>query len=106
MLGHFQTLLEGIVANPEQRLSGLPLLTEAEHRQLLAEWNATQTAYPKDVCIHELFEAQVERTPEALAVVYEDRQFSYKQLNQRANQLAHYLRKHGVGPEVRVGLCM
>src|SRR2546421_9787278 len=106
MLGHFQTLLEGIVANPEQRLSGLPLLTEAEHQQLLAEWNATQTAYPKDVCIHELFEAQVQQRPDALAVVWEGKQLSYKQLNQRANQLAHYLQRQGVGPEVRVGLRM
>src|SRR5947209_6370105 len=106
MLGHFQTMLEGIVANPAQRLSDLPLLTEAERQQLLVEWNATQTAYPKDVCIHELFEAQVQQRPEALAVVWEGKQLSYKQLNQRANQLAQYLHRHGVGPEVRVGICM
>src|SRR5256884_4177950 len=106
LAGHFQTLLEGIVANPEQRLSDLPLLTEAERQQVLAEWNATRVDFPQDTCIHELFEAQVERTPEALAVVYEDEQLSYKQLNQRANQLAHYLQRHGVGPEVRVGLRM
>src|SRR5205807_325817 len=68
--------------------------------------NATRVDFPQDTCIHELFEAQVERTPEALAVVYEDEQLSYKQLNQRANQLAHYLQRHGVGPEVRVGLRM
>src|SRR5256714_5120947 len=106
MLRHFQSLLEGIVANPEQRLSELPLLTEAELQQLLVERNATQTAYPKDVCIHELFEAQVQQRPEALAVVWEGKQLSYKQLNQRANQLAHYLQRQGVGPEARVGLCM
>src|SRR2546429_1293221 len=106
LAGHFQTLLEGIVANPEQRLSDLPLLTEAERQQVLAEWNATRVDFPQDACIHELFDAQVERTPEALAVVYENEQLSYKQLNQWANQLAHYLQRHGVGPEVRVGLRM
>src|SRR5438105_7136794 len=84
MLGHFQTMLEGIVANPEQRLSDLPLLTEAERQQVLVEWNATQTAYPKDVCIHELFEAQVQQKSEAPAVVWEGKQFSYRQLNQQA----------------------
>ena len=70
MIGHFQTLLEGMVAHPEQRLSELPLLTDAERHQLLVEWNATKTDYPRDRCIHELFEAQVERTPEAVAVVF------------------------------------
>src|SRR3990172_6881802 len=106
MLGHFQTLLEGIVANPEQRISDLPLLTEAERQQLLVEWNDTKRDYPQDKCIHELFEAQVERTPEAIAVVFEDQQLTYSELNARANQLAHYLRALGVGPEVLVGICM
>ena len=73
MLGNFQTLLEAVVADPEQRLSDLPLLTETERQQLLVEWNDTKTDYPQDLCIHQLFEAQVERTPDAIAVVFEDR---------------------------------
>src|SRR5438270_6121374 len=106
MAQHFETLLEGIVANPERHLSDLPLLTASERQQLLVEWNATSKAYPQDQCIHELFESQVERTPEAVALICGGKQLSYQTLNQQANQLAHYLRKHGVGPEVRVGLCM
>jgi amino acid adenylation domain-containing protein len=105
MLGHYQTLLEGIVANPEERISQLPLLTPAERQQLLVEWNDTGREYPQ-VCVHELFEAQVERSPEAVAVVDEDRQLSYRELNRRANQLAHHLRGLGVGPEVLVGVCV
>lgn len=105
MVGHFQTLLEGIVDNCEQRLSELPLITAAERHQLLVEWNHTHTDYPK-VCIHQLIEAQVEKTPDAVAVVFEDQQLTYQQLNYRANQLANYLRTLGVGPEVLVGICM
>ncbi|MBC8427731.1 AMP-binding protein [bacterium] len=100
MLGHYQTLLQGIVTNPNRRLSDLPLLTEAERHQLLVEWNNTKADYPKDLCIHRLFEAQVERTPDAIAVVSEDKHLTYRELNARANQLAHYLRKLGVGPEI------
>ncbi len=106
MLGHLQTLLSGMVTNPEQRISALPLLTEAERHQLLVEWNNTQTPYPRDKCIHQLFEAQVQRTPDAVAVVFEDQQLTYRELNRRANQLAHYLLALGVGPEVLVGLCV
>ena len=106
MAGHFQTLLEGIVANPQQRISELPLLSETEQNQLLVEWNDTQTDYPQDKCIHQLFEAQVERTPDAVAVVFENQQLTYKQLNSRANQLAHHLQKLGVKPEVLVGICV
>jgi len=106
MLGHFQTLLQATVANPDARLSELPLLTEPERHQLLVEWNATRTDYPRNKCIHELFEEQVERTPDAMALIFENRQLTYRELNRRANQLAHYLRKLGVGPEVLVGLCM
>ena len=83
-----------------------PRLTEAERHRLLVEWNDTRTEYPRDRCIHELFEAQAERTPEAVAVVYEDRQLTYRELNRRANQLAHCLRIVGVGPEVLVGICV
>ncbi|MFP4099127.1 amino acid adenylation domain-containing protein [Coleofasciculus sp.] len=106
MLGHFQTLLEGIVANPEQRLADLPILTEAERQQLLVEWNTTQADYPKHLCIHQLFETQVERTPDAIAIVFEDQQLTYRELNTKANQLAHHLQKLGVSPEVLVGLCV
>jgi len=106
MLGHFHTLLEGIVANPEERLDHLPLLTPAERHQLLVEWNNTQTDYPFDKCIHEVFEAQAEQTPDAVAVVFEDQQLTYQQLNRRANQLAHYLRSLGVGADVLVGICV
>jgi amino acid adenylation domain-containing protein len=106
MLGHFQNLLQAVVANPDCRIAHLPLLSEVEKRQLLVEWSgARDLAFP-GLCIHELFEAQVERTPDAVAVVYEDKQLSYRELNRRANQLAHHLRRLGVGPEVLVGVCM
>ncbi|QEI42139.1 Linear gramicidin synthase subunit D [Dolichospermum sp. UHCC 0315A] len=106
MAEHLQTLLEGIVANPEQRISELPLLTQTERQQLLFEWNNTTTEYPHDKCIHQLFEEQVERSPNAIAVVFEDKQLTYRELNARANQLAHYLRSLGVGLEVLVGICV
>ena len=93
MVGHFQVLLEGIVVNPDQSISDLPLLTEAEKHQLLVEWNDTKTDYPKDKCIHELFETQVEKTPDTIAVVFDDQRLTYRELNRRANQLAHYLQK-------------
>ncbi|MDF5712391.1 MAG: amino acid adenylation domain-containing protein [Rhizonema sp. NSF051] len=105
MAGHLQTLLCGIVANPQQRLSELPLLTQAE-TALQAEWNDTRVEYPQHRCIHELFECQVESTPDAVAVVFESEQLTYQELNARANQLAHYLRSLGVGPEVLVGICV
>jgi amino acid adenylation domain-containing protein len=106
MLTHFQTLLEGVVANPDQRLADLPLLTEAERQQLLVEWNDTQADYPSEVCLHQLFEAQVERSPDAIAVVFEDQQLTYRELNAKANQLAHHLQALGVGSEVLVGICV
>jgi amino acid adenylation domain-containing protein len=106
MLGHFQTLLLGIVANPQAKLSDLPLLTEAEKHQLLVEWNNTQVDYPQDGCIHQLFEAQVEKTPDAIALIFENQRLTYRELNNRANQLAHYLQHLGVKPEVLVGICM
>jgi amino acid adenylation domain-containing protein len=104
MLGHFQTLLEGIIASPEQRLSNLPILSEAERLTLLLEWNDTQADYSKDVCIHDLFAARVKQTPDAVAVVYEDKHLTYSELNAQANQVAHYLRALGVSPEVLVGI--
>jgi non-ribosomal peptide synthetase component F len=106
MLGHFQTLLESIVANPEQRLCELPLLTESDRHQLLVEWNDTQTKYLKDSCIHRLFEEQVEQTPDAIAIVFEDEQLTYRELNIRANKLAHHLQQLGVVPDVLVGICL
>lgn len=105
-LGHYQTLLEGIVSNPEQRLSDLPLLTGKERQQLLVEWNQTASDYPRDKCIHQLFEAQVARTPEAVAVVFENEQLTYRELNQRANQLARHLQAHGVQSGAMVGICV
>ncbi|NEP60537.1 MAG: amino acid adenylation domain-containing protein, partial [Symploca sp. SIO2G7] len=106
MVGHFQTLLESIVINPEKRLSDLSILTEAERHQLLVKWNETESEYPTNQCIHQLFEAQVERTPLSVAVVFEQEQLTYQQLNQRANQLAHHLQSLGVGSEVLVGICV
>src|SRR6185369_10970986 len=88
---HFEVLLAGIVAAPEQRLNEIEMLTAAERQQLLVEWNDTSVEYPAEQCIHELFEQQVERTPEAVALVFEAEQVSYRELNERANQLAHYL---------------
>ena len=106
MARHFQTLLEAIVGNPQQPVSALPLLTEAERHQLLFEWNNTQTEYPQDKCIHQLFEEQVELRPDAVAVIFEGEKLTYQELNARANQLAHYLQTLGVGLEVLVGICV
>jgi amino acid adenylation domain-containing protein len=106
MMGHFQILLKGIIANPEQPICQLPLLTEAERHQLLVEWNNTEADYPKDKCIHQLFEEQVEWTPDNVAVVFEDQELTYRELNVRANQLAYYLQKLGIKPEVLVGICL
>ena len=105
MTAHFQTLLEGIVDNPQQPIAQLPLLTTDEREQLLVEWNDTYTEYPQK-CIHQLFEEQVERTPDAVAVVFEEQQVTYRELNKRANQLAHYLQKLGVKPDMLVGICV
>ncbi|AFZ17608.1 non-ribosomal peptide synthetase [Allocoleopsis franciscana] len=106
MAAHFQNLLSAIVENPQQTVAELPLLSEAQQHKLLREWNQTQADYPKDVCIHQLFEEQVERTPDAVAVVFENQQLTYRELNARANQLAHYLQELGVKPEVLVGICV
>lgn len=97
---------ENSALNPETKLSGHRPLTEAERHKILNEWNNTTTEYPHDRCIHQLFEEQVERTPDAVALVFEDEQLTYQELNARANQLAHYLQGLGVGPEVLVGICV
>lgn len=106
MAKHFQNLLAGITAAPKLQLSRLPFLTDEERRQLLFDWNATSHAYPQEQCIHSLFEQQVERTPDAVAVVFEDQELTYREVNCRANQLAHYLRGLGVGPDTFVGILM
>jgi amino acid adenylation domain-containing protein len=105
-LGHFQVLLEAVVLDPDQPVSRLPLLTEAERHQVLLAWNDTQGDYPKASCLHQLFEAQVTRTPEATAAIFGDQVLTYGELNARANQLANHLQTLGVGPEVLVGLCV
>ncbi|TRT77992.1 MAG: amino acid adenylation domain-containing protein, partial [Microcystis sp. M_OC_Ca_00000000_S217Cul] len=104
--GHFLNLLGGIAANPQARISQLPLLTESETNQLLIEWNNTQVDYPEYKCIHQLFEEQVKRTPDAVAVVCSQQQLTYNELNCRANQLAHYLRKLGVKADTLVGISL
>ncbi|MBN3958469.1 non-ribosomal peptide synthetase [Nostoc sp. NMS8] len=106
MLLHFQTLLESIVSNPEQRISDLQLLTPSEVEQLLVQWNDTKTYYPQDKCIHQLFEAQVEKTPFNIAVIFENQQLTYRELNNRANQLGHYLQKQSVKPDTVIGICI
>jgi amino acid adenylation domain-containing protein len=106
MLGHFRTLLEAIVTDPNRRISELPILDEAERHRILVEWNDTKREYPHDKFIHELFEEQAQRTPDAVAAVFEGQQLTYQELNTRANQLAHYLKRQGVGSEVLVGICV
>ncbi len=106
LLGHYLTLLEGVVARPDAPISHLPLLPEAERQRVLKDWNDTAVAHPKDATLTSLIEAQVARTPDAVALEFEGRRLTYRELDARANQLAHALRRHGVGPEVRVGLCV
>src|SRR5579863_3842548 len=106
MAGHWQRLLESIVARPEERIAALQMLTGEERRQLLVEWNATGTVYPPEERIDALFAAQVERAPDAIALVFEEQQLTYRQLNARANQLASRLQQLGIGPEALVGLCV
>jgi natural product biosynthesis luciferase-like monooxygenase protein len=106
MLGHLQTLLEGMAADLDRRVKDLPLLSDSETRQLVVDWNDTRADYPRDSCVHQLFEAQTIRTPEAPAMCFEDQQLTYRELNARANQLARYLGNVGVRPDTRVGICM
>jgi amino acid adenylation domain-containing protein len=102
--GHFQKLLEGFVARPESRISDYDLLPDSERHRVLIEWNDTEVEYSRDVCLHDAFAQQAKRTPERIAVVFRDQQISYGELHARSNQMARYLRKSGVGPEVLVGL--
>jgi amino acid adenylation domain-containing protein len=106
MLGHLERVLMQAAADADVRLSQLDLLSVAERRTVVEEWNATDTAFSAGACIHELFEAQVERTPDAEAVAFEGERLTYAELNARANRLAHHLRALGVGPDARVGICV
>ncbi|MFD2169214.1 amino acid adenylation domain-containing protein [Tumebacillus lipolyticus] len=106
MAGHFVTLLQAIVERPQAQLFDLRLLTESEERQLLQEWADAKAPSAEVKCFHQLFEAQAERTPDAEALVYGEERLTYRQLNERANQLAHYLQKQGVVPESLVALCL
>jgi amino acid adenylation domain-containing protein len=105
-LSNFQILLSGIAENPKQKISGLPLLTEAETRQMLVEWNRTAREYPRQKCLPELIEAQAERLPGKTAVEWGARELSYSEFNAKANRLAHYLQSKGAGPGERVALCL
>src|SRR6202034_3481696 len=104
-LGYFTRLLEGMVAGDEQVVDGLSILPDEERQQVVQEWNRTEAEIPRG-CVHELFEEQVERTPEAVALDYEGQQLTYAELNRRANRRAQYLRGRGVGAETRVGVCL
>lgn len=104
MTEHFQRLLQGVIENPERPISQLPLLTESEKQKILIEWNRTAASYP-DVGVQQLIERQAELTPGAVAIVFQNHHLTYRELNARANQLAHYLKKADVGPDVLVGLC-
>ncbi|MEH2054886.1 MAG: amino acid adenylation domain-containing protein [Nostoc sp.] len=103
---NFQTLVAGIVANPDQKVADLPLLTATERQQLLVGWNQTQADYPEQSCIHQLFEAQVQREPDSVAAIFTEQQITYHDLNARANQLARHLQTLGIGPDVLVGICV
>jgi amino acid adenylation domain-containing protein len=106
MLGHFETLLGGMIADPGCRVSKLPLLSEAEREPGLVSWNQTAEDFPSHACVHHLFEAQVQGTPDAIAIGFGREHLSYRDLNTRANRLARHLVKRGVGPEVLVGICV
>jgi amino acid adenylation domain-containing protein len=105
LCGHYETLLTSIALNQHQSIAELPMLTEREITQILYEWNATRAEFPQG-CVHQLFEQQVSLRPESVAVVFEERRLTYRELNERANQVANYLRKRGVGPDVLVGVCL
>jgi amino acid adenylation domain-containing protein len=106
MLEHFKILVHGIAKRPDTSVSRLPLLTDAEQQMVLIKWNDTEIDYPKQACLHKLFEEQVKRKPEAVAFVFEDQQMTYGELNRRANQVAHHLRSLRVEPGVLIGVCM
>ncbi|MCM3906014.1 MAG: amino acid adenylation domain-containing protein [Pyrinomonadaceae bacterium] len=106
MVRHLEILLESIVSEPERQLSTLGMLSGSEINQVLMDWNSTQSSYPDELCVHELFETQVVETPDAVAVIFQDQALTYAELNTRANQLAHRLQELGVGPDSLVGICV
>jgi amino acid adenylation domain-containing protein len=106
MLVHYQTLLEGIAANPDQCISDVPLLTEEERERMLVEWNRTEMDFPRGQCVHELFSAQAAATPQSTAVVFGNESLTYEELDWRSNQLSHHLKFLGVGPESLVAISM
>jgi non-ribosomal peptide synthetase component F len=105
-MGYYATLLQSAAQAPDAAVGALPLLSANEQHELLYTFNETSAAYPEESCLHALFEAQVERTPAAVAVVYDNQCLTYAELNAQANQLAHFLRQRGVGVDTRVGLCV
>jgi amino acid adenylation domain-containing protein len=105
MVGHLKTLLVAAAENPDKPLDDLPMLADAEREQILLEWNQTEASYPKAQLVHDLVEDQAARTPDAVAVVFDDQKLTYRELNAKANQLARHLQKLGVGPDMLVGLC-
>ena len=106
MLANYETLLKNIAADPSAHVSELAILTDAERLQITGDYNNTRRSYPQDACVDDLFEAQAGRSPDEIAAVFEDQSLSYSELNARANRLAHYLVEAGVGPDVRVAICM
>ena len=106
MLGHFRSLLEAAAADPAQRLSALPMLEASERQRLVGAWNDTAADYPRQSCIHELFDAQASRTPDAVALIDREQRVTYRDLQERANRLTHYLKERGVGPGSLVGVCL
>ncbi|MBW4625285.1 MAG: amino acid adenylation domain-containing protein [Brasilonema octagenarum HA4186-MV1] len=106
LAGQFKTLLSSATANPENKISQLEILSKSDRQQLLVEFNQTQIDYPQDKCIHQRFEEQAQKTPNNIAVIFEDQQLTYAELNRKANKIAHHLQTLGVKPEVLVGLCV
>ncbi|MDJ0903964.1 MAG: amino acid adenylation domain-containing protein, partial [Xenococcus sp. MO_188.B8] len=104
MIGHWPTLLESVIANPEQPIDRLPLLTTAERAKLLGEWNNTAQKNTQEICLPQQWESQVQQTPNAIALEFAEQKLTYTQLNEKVNQLAHYLQKLGIKPETRVGI--
>src|SRR5262249_38093703 len=106
MARHYEKVVEEVVRDAEQRIREIELMSVTEREQIVVKWNETAVEYPRDRLIHELFEEQVEQRPETVAVVFEGQKLSYRELDRRANQLAHHLRRLGVGPDARVAICM
>ncbi|NUK21023.1 non-ribosomal peptide synthetase, partial [Streptomyces lunaelactis] len=105
-IGHYQAVLASVAADAQQKISAIDLLSDRERHQLLSEFNDTAADYPDQHCLHDLFEEQVQRSPDAIAVEFESSRLTYRELNERANQVAHHLQKQGVRPDVLVGLCV